>query len=66
MSEKSEKQSYEKVVLCVWCGIPLGSANHVRESVCIRCFKLLMGANLSDEEIFSSKDTKRKLSTSYI
>ncbi len=64
MSEKLEKKIDQRATLCEWCGIPLGSANLVRQSVCIRCYKLLRGANVSDEEIFGSKDEKRKIPTS--
>jgi hypothetical protein len=64
MNENLEKRSNEYATLCGWCGIPLGSANLVRQSVCIRCYKLLRGANISDEEVFSSKDVKKKGSLS--
>lgn len=64
MNENIEKRSDEYAALCGWCGIPLGSANLVRQSVCIRCYKLLRGASISDEEIFSSKDVKKANSTS--
>lgn len=52
----------EKVELCSWCGIPLGSANHVRQSVCVRCYKLLINANLSDDEIFGSSSKEKESS----
>ena len=56
--KKEFAPNIENVTLCVWCGIPLGSANHVSQSVCIRCYNLLTGAKLSDEEIFGSRDRK--------
>ena len=38
--------------LCGWCGVPLGSANTIRENVCLRCYRLLRDAGIADEEIF--------------
>ncbi len=66
MNNKFEAKSFEDAQLCAWCGIPLGSANLVRQSVCVRCYKLLMNANLSDEEIFGTKDRKKESSLSHI
>lgn len=65
MNEKLAEQSFKNVALCVWCGIPLGSANHVHQSVCIRCYKLLK-ASLQEEEIFGSGDRKTNSSLSFI
>lgn len=65
MNKKFEAKSFEDASLCTWCETPLGSANLVRQSVCVRCYKLLVNANLSDEEIFSSKDQKRKFCISH-
>ncbi len=59
MSEKLEVRKFDESALCGWCGIPLGSANLVRESVCIRCYELLIAANLTNEEIFSGEKRKR-------
>ena len=59
MGEKLEVRSFDEMALCDWCGIPLGSANLVSESVCIRCYELLIAANLTNEEIFSHENRKR-------
>jgi hypothetical protein len=53
--EKLGAQIFENAALCAWCGIPFGSANFDCQPVCIRCYKLLMGANLSDAEIFGNE-----------
>jgi len=60
VNEKMETQNVKNVTLCVWCGIPLGSANIVRQSVCVRCYELLINADLSDEEIFGIRRDRNK------
>ncbi len=41
---------------CLWCNAPLsdGEARRARRPVCDRCVRLLMGAEVSDEEIFAA------------
>jgi hypothetical protein len=60
MNENLEKPGNEYADLCGWCGIPLGSANLVSQSTCVRCYKLLKGANVSDEEIFRTRNVKNE------
>jgi hypothetical protein len=52
MTDKPKSQTTTDVLLCDWCGIPLGSANTAYERVCVRCYQRLSRANVSDEEIF--------------
>ncbi|MCY7348419.1 MAG: hypothetical protein LH614_19670 [Pyrinomonadaceae bacterium] len=60
MGEKSGTKTSQNAG-CSWCKTPLGLSNRAYESVCVRCCKLLMGANLSDEEIFGSHRREKKL-----
>ena len=54
-----EVRDFDDAALCGWCGIPLGSANLVRQSVCLRCYNFLIAANLTDEEIFGGENRRR-------
>lgn len=56
MSDHTESESERHPALCTWCAIPLGSANHYKKLVCVRCYKLLINAGLTDEEIFSNEN----------
>jgi len=53
MSSEFDLQPKDNPISCSWCGILLGSANLVSESTCVRCYKMLLAAGLTDEEIFS-------------
>ncbi len=39
-------------IICDWCGKPITTANHSKNSVCPRCYSILITAGLSDERIF--------------
>ena len=52
MFDHSEIKANHNAVLCCWCGIPFGSASLFKGEICVRCYKLLIGAGLKDEEIF--------------
>jgi hypothetical protein len=56
MSNQIELQPPDKPLkLCSWCDIPLAKASYYEESVCIRCYKLLVSAGLTDGEILKDK-----------
>ena len=59
MSESLEESNFKNIKLCDWCSIPLGSANTIEISVCVRCYKLLIRANLLNDEIFGSRNLKK-------
>ena len=40
---------------CKWCDAPLTPVDY-KDEVCVRCYALLSGAGLSDEEIFYRND----------
>jgi len=55
MSIETTGKTENAVELCCWCSIPLGSANTVKERVCIRCYEVLRNAGITEEEIFPIK-----------
>jgi hypothetical protein len=57
------KSEASPVELCAWCDTPLGGNSHYKASVCVRCYKLLKGAGLTDEQIIKdkTKDTDKHL-----
>ena len=58
MSSEIDSQSRDNPKSCGWCGILLGSANLISKSTCIRCYKMLIAAGLTDKEIFSGETGK--------
>ena len=42
---------------CLWCNASLSDdeARHARRPVCDKCVRLLMGAEVTDEEIFGAR-----------
>lgn len=59
MNEQIEKL-FVDTTLCDWCRIPLGTANLIRGMVCVRCYELLIKANLTNDEIFGGKKRKNE------
>ena len=49
----------DEILVCVWCGSGVLSTEVRRgkQPVCSKCVRLLLDANLSDEEIFGGKET---------
>jgi len=39
-------------LLCRWCEEPLNSLDSLEKSVCLSCYRQLVKAGFSDEEIF--------------
>lgn len=58
MNRKFEIRTSENAALCSWCKSPLDSANLAQQSVCLRCYEILAGANLLDKEIFDNDKNK--------
>lgn len=60
MNEKLAVRNFDDAALYGWCGISLDSANLFRQPVCVRCYELLIRANLSNEEIFGNVEDKKE------
>lgn len=60
---ESDFKTGENAAMCSWCEIPLASMGTIRPAVCTRCYKLLIGANLSDGEIFGVQ--KRQINSTF-
>lgn len=58
MIDQSDLHSNKNEMLCDWCGKSFDSGNMVKESVCVRCYKLLSTAGIMDKEIFSLKSNE--------
>lgn len=48
---QSQAQTSSHAPSCKWCDGPLTSRDY-KEGVCLRCYSLLSGAGITDEEIF--------------
>jgi RNase P subunit RPR2 len=55
-----ETKNTLKSLLCDWCNSPMPPGNQSKNSVCSTCHHLLLGAGVSDKEIFLSEDLKSK------
>jgi hypothetical protein len=51
---QSHAQTSSHAPSCKWCDALLTSGDY-KEGVCSRCYSLLSGAGITDEEIFSRK-----------
>ena len=56
MDEDSRPGTAEEGQRCLWCSALLSDdeARRARRPVCDKCVRLLMGAEVSDEEIFGA------------
>jgi hypothetical protein len=57
MDEDSSPGTAREGRRCLWCNALLSDdeARHARRPVCDKCVRLLMGAEVSDEEIFGAR-----------
>jgi RNase P subunit RPR2 len=57
-----------KSLLCDWCNSSMSLGDQSKKTVCMTCHHLLLGAGVSDKEIFFSEDSnlkRRRLDTIY-
>lgn len=53
------QQATDRHLLCSWCGVYLSLVSSIGDSVCSRCYQLLVNAGVPEEEIFDiSSDTE--------
>ena len=59
MADEPGSVGLDEIQVCVWCGSGVLSSEVRRgkQPVCSKCVRLLLDANLSDEEIFGGKKT---------
>jgi hypothetical protein len=59
MAEDSGSDRPDVILVCVWCGrgVPTPEVRRGKQPVCSKCVRLLLDANLSDEEIFGGEET---------
>jgi protein-arginine kinase activator protein McsA len=52
MTEPSSSEDKREGDVCYWCGVTFQPQVWRRRPVCPRCYRLLTGAGIKDEEIF--------------
>ena len=59
MADEPGSVGPDEILVCVWCGggVPTSEVRRGRQPVCSKCVRLLLDANLSDEEIFGGEET---------
>ena len=59
MADEPDSGGPDGMLVCVWCGggVPSSEVRRGRQPVCSKCVRLLLDANLSDEEIFGGEET---------
>ena len=50
-------------IFCVWCSVPLTEAGAFIKKTCLKCYRLLLNAGLSDKEILNPELSRKKEST---
>ena len=60
MAQDSVAQKADDRYLCSWCGIELRPESGIGDSVCTRCYRLLINAGISEEEIFDRRSDKKE------
>jgi hypothetical protein len=58
MAQDSVAQKAGDGHLCSWCGLELRPESSIGDSVCTRCYQLLINAGIPEEEIFGGKSNK--------
>jgi hypothetical protein len=50
--ENEEPLSNPLDLVCYWCNKPIPSSIQLKTAICPNCYKLMLGAGISDAEIF--------------
>ena len=56
MTLETNKENLGEMARCRWCDALIGLAYHVREHVCIKCFRRMRSENIPDNEIFGREE----------
>ena len=56
MTEASSAKKGSDGEVCYWCGTTFQPEVRQRRPVCPRCYRLLVGAGVTDEEIFGEAE----------
>ena len=60
MTEPSSAKKGNDGEVCYWCGTTFQPEVRQRRPVCPRCYRLLVGAGVKDEEIFGEEKSSEE------
>jgi protein-arginine kinase activator protein McsA len=60
MTEASSAKKGSDGEVCYWCGTTFQPEVRRRRPVCPRCYRLLVGAGVTDEEIFGREESGKE------